>query len=90
MSTTHKAEQLQIRASALQKAKLAEAARARNMNVSQFVLNSSLEAAESVLADQSRIAMGGAAFARFSELLDEEPVLLSKLRAQYENLNAGS
>jgi uncharacterized protein (DUF1778 family) len=55
MHNTQKAEQLSIRASAAQKAKLAEAARLQNMNVSQFVLNKSLDAAEEVIADQRLI-----------------------------------
>ena len=55
MQTIQKAEQLNIRASAEQKAKLAEAARIQNMNVSQFVLSKSLDAAEEVIADQRLI-----------------------------------
>ncbi|MFY7952772.1 MAG: DUF1778 domain-containing protein [Armatimonadaceae bacterium] len=55
METTQKAEQLNIRASAAQKAKLAEAARLQNMNISQFVLSNSLAAAEEVIADQRLI-----------------------------------
>lgn len=52
MHTANKGEQLNIRASAAQKAKLAEAARLQDMNVSQFVLSKSLDAAEKVIADQ--------------------------------------
>jgi uncharacterized protein (DUF1778 family) len=55
MRATQKAEQLNIRASAAQKAKLAEAAMLQNMNVSQFVLTKSLDAAEAFIADQRLI-----------------------------------
>jgi uncharacterized protein (DUF1778 family) len=85
----HKAEQLQIRTTVLQKTKLAEAARVLNMNVSQFVLNTSLEAAENVLADQTRMSMGETAFAEFSRLLDEPPVPLDSLKAQFAKLQRG-
>lgn len=54
-SATQKVEQLNIRASSAQKAKLAEAAKLQNMNVSQFILNRSLDAAEQVIADQRLI-----------------------------------
>jgi len=75
-----KAEQLNIRASAAQKAKLAEAARLQNMNVSQFVLSKSLDAAEEVIADQLVIRLPADAFDRFAARLEEPPRDLSKLR----------
>ena len=50
-----KAENFKIRASTLQKRKLEEAARILNLDVSQFVLNKSLEAAEQVIAEQTTI-----------------------------------
>jgi uncharacterized protein (DUF1778 family) len=78
----NKAEQLHIRTSPFQKAKLAEAARARNLNVSQFVLRASLEAADDVLADQTRIVLAAEDFAEFCRLLDEPPTVLPKLREQ--------
>ena len=51
MAGIQKAEQLNIRASAAQKARLAEAARLQNMNVSQFVLTNSLAAAEEIISN---------------------------------------
>src|SRR4051812_45866899 len=54
-----KDETLNIRASAAQKAKLSEAARLQNMNVSQFVLHKSLDAAEAVIADQLVVRVSG-------------------------------
>lgn len=78
MQTTQKAEQLNIRASAVQKAKLAEAARIQNMNVSQFVLSKSLDAAEEVIADQRLI--------RVSK--DEYDWLLAKLEEPAQEIPA--
>jgi uncharacterized protein (DUF1778 family) len=43
---------IQISASDVQKAKLAHAARARQMNVTQFVLSTSLDAADQMLDDE--------------------------------------
>lgn len=86
MQNPTKAEQLQIRASATQKAMLAEAARLQHMNVSQFVLSTSLQAAENVLADRSRITMSEENFAEFCRLLDEEPVIIPGLREQFNRL----
>jgi len=79
---TRKAEQLHIRTSEFQKAKLAEAAKVKNLNVSQFVLQASLDAADDILADQTRIVLSSDAFAEFCRLLDEPPVVLPKLREQ--------
>jgi uncharacterized protein (DUF1778 family) len=79
---TRKAEQLHIRTSEFQKAKLAEAAKVKNMNVSQFVLQASLDAADDILADQTRILLSPDAFAEFFRLRDEPPVVLPKLREQ--------
>ena len=79
---TQKAEQLHIRTSEFQKAKLSAAARTKNMNVSQFVLQASLEAADELLAEQTRIEFAPEAFAEFCRLLDEPPVVLPKLAEQ--------
>jgi uncharacterized protein (DUF1778 family) len=50
---TPKESRLSIRASDAEKAILAQAARARRMNTSQFVLQSSLDAAQAILVDQT-------------------------------------
>lgn len=60
MRTNTKTEWLNLRTSAAQKARLAEAARLQNMNVSQFVLSKSLDAAEEVIADQRLIRVSQA------------------------------
>ena len=51
--TTQKETRLSIRASEPEKAILAQAARARHLNISQFVLQASLDAAQAVLINQS-------------------------------------
>jgi len=83
MHTHQKAEQLNIRATAAQKAKLAEAARLQHMNVSQFVLSKSLDAAEEVLADQRLIQLSTEDFDRFAVRLEEDPKSLPKLKALF-------
>ena len=49
---THKEERLHIRASSSQKALLARAAQTRHVKVSQFVLQTCLEAAEKIVREQ--------------------------------------
>ncbi|MDX2066710.1 MAG: DUF1778 domain-containing protein [Fimbriimonadaceae bacterium] len=80
MSSTQKAQQLNIRASASQKAKLAEAARLQNMNVSQFVLSKSLDAAEEVIADQRLIRVSKAEYDWLLEKLEEPAQEIPALR----------
>lgn len=80
MQTIQKAEQLNIRASAEQKAKLAEAARIQNMNVSQFVLSKSLDAAEEVIADQRLIRVSKEEHDWLVAKLEEPPKEIPALR----------
>jgi uncharacterized protein (DUF1778 family) len=80
MHSTQKAEQLNIRASSAQKAKLAEAARLQNMNVSQFVLNKSLDAAEEVIADQRLIRVSKAEYDWLVAKLEEPSRDVPELR----------
>ena len=74
-----KAEFLNIRTSALQKQKLAEAARIQNLNMSQFVLNKSLEAAEQVIADQTIIRVSAEEYDWLVAKMEEPPRDLPKL-----------
>ena len=80
MEATQKAEQLNIRASSAQKAKLAEAAKLENMNLSQFVLNKSLDAAEEVIADQRLIRVTKEEYEWLMAKLDEPPRDIPALR----------
>ena len=80
MTVQHREAQLNIRATAIQKAKLAEAAKLNNMNVSQFVLHKSLEAADEVIADQRIIRVSEKEYGWLLAKLEEPPQDLSKLR----------
>jgi uncharacterized protein (DUF1778 family) len=80
MQSPQKAELLSIRASAAQKAKLAEAARLQNMNVSQFVLNKSLDAAEEVIADQRLMRVSKQEYEWLLAKLEEPPLDVPELR----------
>ena len=79
MHAQPKAEMLNIRASSSQKAMLAEAARLQNMNVSQFVLSKSLEAADEVIAEQRIIRVSSEEYDWLLAKLEEPPKDLSKL-----------
>lgn len=80
MQTSQKAEQLNIRASAVQKAKLSEAAKLQNMNLSQFVLSKSLDAAEQVIADQRLIRVSKEEYGWLLAKLEEPPRDIEQLR----------
>lgn len=73
MPATPKVEQLNIRTSVAQKAKLAEAARLQNMNVSQFVLSKSLDAADEIIADQRLIHVSKEEYDWLIAKLEEPP-----------------
>lgn len=79
MSIVQKQEQLNIRASSDQKAKLIEAAKLQNMNLSQFVLSKSLDAAEEVIADQRLIRVSKDEFEWLSAKLEEPPQAIPEL-----------
>ena len=68
-----KESRLSIRASSSEKAILAEAARARNMNTSVFVLRASLDAAQVVLEEQTEFYLSPDQWETFCRRLDEPP-----------------
>ena len=83
----HKEERLSIRASDVQKTILAEAARTRHMNTSQFVLQASLDAAQNVLQDQTEYRLSPENWMAFCEKLDAPTKMipaLNKLFAEKE------
>lgn len=80
MAHVQKLEQLNIRASASQKAKISEAAKLKNMNVSQFVLSQTLEAAEQVLADQHIVRLSAEDYDYFVNQLEEPAKDIPQLR----------
>ena len=80
ISTLQKEARLSIRASDPEKLILAQAARARHMNTSQFVLRASLDAAQAVLLDQSEFKLPAAEWKAFCEKLDAPAKTIPALR----------
>lgn len=68
-----KETRLSIRASDSQKALLRQAAHARRMNTSQFVLQASLDAAQSIVADQTEFRLPAEQWEDFCRRLDAPP-----------------
>jgi uncharacterized protein (DUF1778 family) len=75
-----KETRLAIRASAQVKRILTQAARAQRTNVSQFVLQASLDAAHAVLADQTEFRLTPAQWKAFCERLDAPAMVIPALR----------
>jgi uncharacterized protein (DUF1778 family) len=75
-----KETRLAIRASAQVKKILGQAARVKQTNVSQFVLQASLEAAHAVLADQTEFRLSPAQWKAFCERLDAPARVIPALR----------
>jgi len=75
-----KERRLSIRTSAQAKKILSQAARLRRTNVSQFVLQASLEAAHAVLADQTEFRLSPAQWKAFCERLDAPAKVIPALR----------
>ena len=66
-----KEERLSIRANPNQKSVLAQAAQARHMNVSQFVLQASLREAEMVIQEETSMVVSPAEYAWLAKTMDE-------------------
>ena len=77
---TTKEERLHIRVSDRQKQLLSEAARARHVSTSQFVIQASLDAAGKVVADQTAITLSPEQWESFQQRLDEPPKSIPALR----------
>ncbi len=75
-----KEPRLSIRVSAQVKKILTHAARARHTNVSQFVLQASLDAAHVVLVDQTEFRLPPAQWKAFCERLDAPAKVVPALR----------
>lgn len=87
MATSHhtadkkkKVEKLSIRANETEKQRLRRAAQCRHMNVSQFVLQTSLEAADRIIREETVIRLDDEQYAWLVAKLDEPPKDLSNLR----------
>ena len=76
-----KENRLSIRANAGQKTVLARAARAQHMNVSQFVLQASLSAAEKVIEQESRIMVSPEEYDWLCQVMDQPAAPAPRLRA---------
>lgn len=86
-----KETRLSIRASDPDKRLLAQAARAQNVNVSQFVLQASLEAARTILAEQTEFRLSPEQWEAFCRRLDAPPQsipALGRLFAEPEPFDA--
>jgi uncharacterized protein (DUF1778 family) len=77
---TQKETRLSIRATEQEKAILAQAARARRTNVSQFVLQASLDAANAILVEQTEFRLTPDQWEAFCERLDAPPKVLPGLQ----------
>ena len=74
-------DRLSIRANAAQKNTLRRAADARHMNVSQFVLQASLQEAERVIERETLISVSPEEFQWLAELMDGPVAPMPRLRA---------
>jgi uncharacterized protein (DUF1778 family) len=70
IAVAQKGKRLSIRASEPEKAILTQAARARHMNTSQFVLQASLDAAHAVLVDQTEFRLAPEQWEAFCRRVD--------------------
>jgi uncharacterized protein (DUF1778 family) len=78
--TLEKSHQIKIRASAVQMAKIMEAARLLNMGLGQFMLASALDSAEVVMAHQRPILVSMQEFDWLLAKLDEPPKEIPAIR----------
>jgi uncharacterized protein (DUF1778 family) len=73
-------ERLSIRANQAQKRTLRRAADLRHMNVSQFVLQTSLQAAEQLIQQESTLYVSSEDYDWLAKIMDEAPQDLPRLR----------
>ena len=76
-----KDERLQIRVNPSEKRLLEEAAAARHLSVSAFVLLAAAQQAEAVLAERQTLALDPAAAAAFAEALSRPAAVNDRLRS---------
>jgi uncharacterized protein (DUF1778 family) len=69
-----------IRASAVQKRLIAQAARINEVTMSEFVLEQSLAAAQQVIADQAQFTLPRKQWKQFCAALDAKPKSIPALR----------
>ena len=79
-ATTQKESRFSIRASAVQKKVIAQAARIKETTISEFVLEQSLLAARQVIADQAQFTLPKKQWTAFCAALDAKPRSVPALR----------
>jgi len=80
---THKETRLSIRATEPEKEILAQAARVRHTNISRFVLQASLDAANAILVDQTEFRLLPEQWEAFCQRLDAPPKVIPELQALF-------
>jgi uncharacterized protein (DUF1778 family) len=75
-----KTERIDVRASSAVKQLLQEAARASHKNVSEFLLDAGVSAANEALADRRQFVLDDVRWAAFQQALDAPPQSLPRLR----------
>jgi uncharacterized protein (DUF1778 family) len=75
-----KEQRLSIRATESEKEILARAAQMQHTNISQFVLQTSLTAANAILVDQTEFRLSPDQWEAFCERLDEKPKVIPALQ----------
>jgi len=84
-SVQSKSERIDVRASAAVKQLLQEAARASHKNVSEFLLDAGINAANQALADRLRFELSEADWEAFQPALDRPVSAKPKLKALLNN-----
>lgn len=79
-ATAQKGTRFSIRASALQKRVIAQAARIKATTMSEFVLEQALLAAQQVIADQAHFTLPKKQWKQFCAALDTPPKPIPELR----------
>jgi uncharacterized protein (DUF1778 family) len=78
--TTRKARRLNIRVTDAEKTLVQQAAELRHVSASQFILQSAIQSAEQVLADQTRFMLPPDKWDEFTALLDKPARQIPALR----------
>ena len=86
VSTKQKETRLSIRATEPEKTILMQAAEARHTNISQFVLQASLDAAHAVLVDQSEFRLTPEQWEVFCDRLDAPAQEIAALRELFKEV----
>ncbi len=86
-ANTQKEKRLSIRATEPQKAILARAAQVQQTNVSQFVLQASLETANAILMERTEFRLPPEQWEEFCQRLDAPPKVIPALQRLFSELD---